>query len=340
MDDLFDCVNANTPDLRRGKKYSTNIKNNTPHFIHFANMKKFFGEITFMGCRRTPPSLEGWIWTLNGVERVWKTLSRHKCIKSLETRRLQQDPLENLFGCIRANCGCNTNPTVGQFVAGLKTAVLSNLPFLGSGNCEDDENEAIISNFKRLLSPPTGMHTAYVDAATLCDELEEEISSTFEHSIDESSGETQACAYVCGFIVKKNPNKCENCKKIFVSAYQEGFHSFIEFKEYSEVKKSLIYASKSLVECVERGATIIHSFLQKEAYKKNIKGLVMCQFENSINFEFLNDCIEHKNANINYLFNSVFHICIKRFCILKNRQFAQEYSASALKKKIDTLQGN
>lgn len=61
-------------------------------------------------------------------------------MKSLETRRLQQDALENLFGCIRANCGCNMNPTAVQFVAGFKTAILSNLAHITIGNCESDEN--------------------------------------------------------------------------------------------------------------------------------------------------------------------------------------------------------
>lgn len=336
MDKLFDSVNACTPDLRRGKSFSTNMKNNSPHLTHFTFMKKFFNELTFLECRRRPPSQEGWIWSINGIERIWRNLSIHKSIKSLETRRLQQDPLENLFGCIRANCGCNSNPTAGQFVAGLKTAVLSNLSFIGTGNCEDDENDVILTNFKTLLSPPTNIHTA--DATILTNELEESINSTFECSLQESSGEIQACAYVCGFIIKNNRNKCEICKNIFVSETQDRSHTFIEFKEYSDIKKSLIYASENLINCIESSATMINCLLETEAYKKKLKGTIEVLFKNSINFEFLDKCPEHKDFNINYLFNSVFHICVKRFCILKNRQFAEEYSASALKRKIDILQ--
>ncbi|CAK1591825.1 unnamed protein product [Parnassius mnemosyne] len=337
MDKLFDCVNACTPDLRRGKPYSTNMTNNTPHLTHFTLMKNFFKEMTFLGCKRAPPSQEGWIWSINGIERIWRNLSsKHKSIKSLETRRLQQDPLENLFGCIRANCGCNSNPTAGQFVAGLKTAVLSNLSFIGTGNCEEDQNQVILTNFKSLLSPPTDTHTAY--ATILTDELEESVNSTFECSLEESSGEIQACAYVCGFIVKNNLNKCEICEKIFVSETQERSHTFINFKEYSDLKKSLKYASKNLINCIESSATMIYDFLEAEAYKKKLKGTIKVLFKNSINWEFLDECPEHKDMNIDYLFNSVFHICMKRFCILKNRQFAEEYSASALKRKIDILQ--
>ncbi|CAK1589248.1 unnamed protein product [Parnassius mnemosyne] len=70
MDKLFDCVNACTPDLRRGKPYSTNMTNNTPHLTHFTLMKNFFKELTFLGCKRASPSQEGWIWSINGIERI------------------------------------------------------------------------------------------------------------------------------------------------------------------------------------------------------------------------------------------------------------------------------
>lgn len=97
--------------------------------------------MTFVGCPRTPPSQIGWVWTLNGVELIFKKLVKDHNVRSLATRRLQQDPLENLFGCIRGNCGSNTNPTTGQFVDGLKTAILSRLAHIGTtGNCEIDNN--------------------------------------------------------------------------------------------------------------------------------------------------------------------------------------------------------
>ncbi|XP_063896832.1 uncharacterized protein LOC126056415 [Helicoverpa armigera] len=203
MDDLFDGVNASTPDLRRGKIFSTNIKHNTGHLQMFDKMK-FFKTLEFLGCRGNPPSKDGWIWTLNGLEMVWKILSaKHTTVKSLSTRRFQQDPLENLFGCIRFNCGSNSNPTVAQFVAGLKTAVISNMAHTSSGNCELDSNSAIITNFKKLLTPATDMHTETEQSESVIEnEIEENIISSLEQNLEEGSSELQACAYVCGFIIK------------------------------------------------------------------------------------------------------------------------------------------
>lgn len=146
MDKLFDLMNADSPDLRRGKPYSTNWSKTSPHAEFIKKMKGFFQTMKFIGSPRRAPSQDGWLTTLNAFLILRKKLKAAN-ITTLATRRLQQDPIENLFGCIRGNCGSNTNPTCGQFVAGLRTAILSNLSRIGtSGNCESDNN-AIINHF-------------------------------------------------------------------------------------------------------------------------------------------------------------------------------------------------
>lgn len=69
-------------------------------------------------------------------------------------RCLNQDVIENLFCIIRQHGIHNTNPICVQFIAALKTAVLSELTLrLNNSNCE--ENDAIIfDNFKELLTNP------------------------------------------------------------------------------------------------------------------------------------------------------------------------------------------
>lgn len=235
MDDLFDSVNAYTPDRRRGKPLATNIQNSTGHMELFSQMKRFFKEMKFLGCRTPPPSQQGWIWTINGIERVWKNLTKkHKNIKSLATRRLQQDPLENLFGCIRGNCGSNANPTAGQFVAGLKTAVLSNLSHIVIGNCENDENAVMISNFKTLIAPDIGTS----NITEMEREIQQNINYSYSDNLSEGNdGEIDACAYVCGFILKNIPNKkCQVCKQILLAETELPENTFTEFKEYNENK--------------------------------------------------------------------------------------------------------
>lgn len=69
----------------------------------FAEMRRFISSMKYVGSKSKPPSQDGWIQTMNAIEKLWKNLQA-KNIKSLSTRRLNQDPLEDCFGCIRYNC--------------------------------------------------------------------------------------------------------------------------------------------------------------------------------------------------------------------------------------------
>lgn len=93
------------------------------------------------------------IKTLNAVERLSSNLEKRYKVKSLSTRRLNQDPLKNCFGCIRSNCGSNPNPNTVQFVAALKTAIIGNLLHSSRNkNCKDDNN-VILNDLKSFFKP-------------------------------------------------------------------------------------------------------------------------------------------------------------------------------------------
>ncbi|KAH9632244.1 hypothetical protein HF086_002879 [Spodoptera exigua] len=68
MDELFNGINASTPDLRRGKFFSANINHSSEHLQMLNKMKTFVKKFVFLGCRGYLPSKDGWIWTLNGIE--------------------------------------------------------------------------------------------------------------------------------------------------------------------------------------------------------------------------------------------------------------------------------
>lgn len=54
-------------------------------------------------------------------------MNEEERFKYLETRNLNQDALENIFGAIHLHCGSNNNPSLGQFVCALKTVIISGL---------------------------------------------------------------------------------------------------------------------------------------------------------------------------------------------------------------------
>ncbi|CAG4958764.1 unnamed protein product [Colias eurytheme] len=54
FDELFDAFNADNPDLRRGKKYSTNLTKRTPHLDLFKKMKMFIANMQYTGSKSNP----------------------------------------------------------------------------------------------------------------------------------------------------------------------------------------------------------------------------------------------------------------------------------------------
>ncbi|XP_045497005.1 uncharacterized protein LOC123697128 [Colias croceus] len=338
MDKLFDSVNSDSSDLRRGKIYATNLKETTPHLQLFKEMKLFFNTLKFLGCTRTPPSKEGWVWTLNAVELLWNKLrTKHSNVQSLATRRLQQDPLENLFGCIRGNCGANYNPTAGQFVAALKTSMLSNLAHLSTGNCESDYCESIIDNYKEILTKSTNICTndTILQNFSYSSDFSEELENVC--TAEPSTGEAQACAYVSGFLVKRLDCTCTNCHNILISKEKGSVeHLFIQFKEYSE-KQSLNYPHKNIINYVESCALVANRMFEDIGHEKQVLKRVKEKIIESVDHEFLKACPAHWEKNLNYFIHNVSYICIKRHCILKNRQFSEEASKASLKRKMDVL---
>ncbi|KAJ2946544.1 hypothetical protein O0L34_g12599 [Tuta absoluta] len=329
FDDLFDALNADSPDARRGKRCSTNMTHRSPHLKLFEDMKVFIRGMKFMGSSRTPPSQSGWIRTINAVERLWRNLN-NLGIHSLSTRRLNQDALENFFGCVRYNSGSNCNPTVSQFIAGVKTAIISNLRHACKRkNCEDD-NAALVDNLKAFLMTPGS------------DKGPELILETEPHTADSEidlfSPEAQACAYVCGFIVKKmRSESCDQCKKaLLANGDNELAHIFTSFKEYDATKKSLKYVSCNLVQAVECSACVLNNLFKNVLYKNNIKLLAVSTLER-INFQFLDVCRTHYSENVNFIKTSVFYIVIKRHLVLKNRGFAEEEQKKQMDRKLKIL---
>jgi len=75
-----------------------------------------------------PTSQTGWLITIVAVKHVWRKVSEEHKFKFLETRNLNQDAVQNTFGVMRLHCGSNIKPSVGQFVAALKTVIIKGLP--------------------------------------------------------------------------------------------------------------------------------------------------------------------------------------------------------------------
>ncbi|KAM7306730.1 uncharacterized protein ISCGN_010398 [Ixodes scapularis] len=139
MDKLFDCLNSSVVK-QPGDKLRYAIKEQSEHASFLEQCLPWIESWRFGSAdKRQPHTIKGWQVTIKAVLFLWGEVHQDLGFDSLLTRRLQQDALEKIFGIVRQQHGCNDNPTLFQFIAGLKHIMLGKLFKLSeSTNCEDD----------------------------------------------------------------------------------------------------------------------------------------------------------------------------------------------------------
>lgn len=144
MDQLFDSVNGSTYEADRGKELRCAISKDSPHLEFWKNAIAILNSARFQMEKGEviPPTLSNWVKTLYGFTYIWKRLNKMG-FKYLCPRNLNQDPLENFFGCMRSPGVRNVNPSYSSF----KSLIVNNFTSSHSpgANCESDDNYVLNS---------------------------------------------------------------------------------------------------------------------------------------------------------------------------------------------------
>ncbi|KAK3918525.1 LOW QUALITY PROTEIN: Ubiquitin carboxyl-terminal hydrolase 36 [Frankliniella fusca] len=108
-----------------------------------------------------PICLKGWIDNIKCFQRIWKNLHDNFNIRDLNLRTLNQDPIENFFSIIRSTNSSNRNPTVQQFIASMKTAIVNKLSssFIKGKNCADDP-AALLSDMLEVIGQSRSVNSS------------------------------------------------------------------------------------------------------------------------------------------------------------------------------------
>ncbi|KAL1489478.1 hypothetical protein ABEB36_014366 [Hypothenemus hampei] len=335
VNDIFDSVNGNR--LRQASDGGNLLRcRATAESGHMEFWAKALEEVqgwefqrrTKTGLLKSmPPCQKGWITSLNAIMGIWEYL-KSRGFDSLKTRSLNQDPLENTFGNVRAGCGRADNPTAAQFISSLKTQIINGLSSrpLG-GNCEEDE-ASLLSNLHNFLR--TGN-----DSAEHNKEDKETVGHTpqsSEHGILPNIAEqitdavvtgqlaTLSVAYVSGFVCKfayLGTGKCPQCANSLMGSPEEPHNVFIQNKEFSITTHHLIYPSVELVVAIGQAATIIENFLNVSPQIKNISSVLTSRLMSNVSFEFIK-CEQHKNYLVHEILKATINISIPWWCKRKN----------------------
>lgn len=163
----------------------------------FSNVKFFTASREFV-----PPSVKNWMLYFIYI---WKKL-KDIGFQFLCTRNLNQNRLENFFGCIRSHGIRNINPTWEAFIASVKSLLLNNFLSLHSQefNCQEDENTAgALDSLRYFLDK----HTSEVQEKDTIVTADAEFTFNFPKSVyfyDTNK-------YVAGYITRFLLQKIESC---------------------------------------------------------------------------------------------------------------------------------
>lgn len=240
---------------------------NRMHFVNKVNPNR----------AESVPFLKNLIFTIDSVLRTWKVL-KSLGFKSLDARRLNQDPLENHCGRVRSQGLKNHRPTPLQFKQIAKSLLIDNLTSDHSpgANCAADDDKFIFSwaeyenqavKEKPDLSIPTN--------------VKEHI---FRVQSDSTASMRKASKSLTAVIRKSN---CELCKSIF----EENLGRLVEslVNDTRPVLINLIAKIFTLNNVEERA----RNFLKREINfvvfsSKQHKEFLINTFLNSVIQEYLN----------------------------------------------------
>lgn len=117
FDQIFDCLTSSS--LHTPKEEFRPVTNTSQHEQMMSKMKSFVKSIKLIDPKSKKnvtsslKCLKALEITLTSTMLLWKSIQGS--VKFLCTRQLNQDPLENFFGCIRQQGGNSDSPTSQQF---------------------------------------------------------------------------------------------------------------------------------------------------------------------------------------------------------------------------------
>jgi hypothetical protein len=352
VDDLFDSFNGGAC-VDGEKPLRSPLSDNSPHTGHWTKASMEIKSWIFLkdgkpAFSHHPPSQNGWLSNITAVQHVWRTV-KEAGFTCLHIRNVNQDPLENTFGVIRSCCGCNSNPTVGQFVGALKTSIINGLAFRGlcGTNCEDD-GATLLDNLQSLLKAPDSalQNPSTSHGKETCDVPEsfhvtQQVQKDTRAVIHAGDMEVFSVAYVSGSIARQvlRNVSCDACKACLTSEVLLQSNVFIYFKEYSDTEQCLTYPSEKLVETVGAAVTIMESMMAEVAHLKSLEQRITAAIKNNVDLEWIRctGCSLHHQRIIDGIVRAVTRMYIPWWCRRRNTLMSAAARQRATKRKMKIL---
>lgn len=339
MDSLFDSVNGSRRSSKKGKLRGP-IKPNSEHFGFWREAIKILKNVRYVDSvskkaitnKKTyyvrVPSLDGWIITLESFERIANLLFNVYNLNYFYPRLINQDPLENFFGRVRAMNYRNVNPDSYTFVNSFKSLLISNVmgPHSLYSNCEEDNGDTVVDFINLLKVDPSNdkENVSPVDLNSMPATFSSLSASQAANAIIDAINErvsVHSSAYTAGYVCRRLSIKfkCKNCQHTYTANAKENFHEWIVQREYKKLKNSnLAYPAKAFLILYRDISAFIHSTLNKCAHIKGIGTHIKNGILSLFDFCWLG-CTKHKKVLIDYCVRLVLRVHIHNWCNTINK---------------------
>lgn len=311
----------------------------TPHSVHrdiWVKAKKHLKTMKFVKANRTEnvPTINNWIWTLDGLEILVTDLIKKHGVSSVWMRHLNQDPIENFFGSIRSH-GCrNTNPTPERFQSAFAALLINSLSSVHApgNNCEDDVATAlhplVVENCKSKESQSVDFNYNMIEDIHL-----KNLDEKFEN-IQVKAG----LQYCSGYFVKKAKGKIfKKCSKCNENLIDKNECEYIRYREFQK-KRWLCNPTINFVSNISQMQDVIRSVLLKNIEIKFLKEIIKTLVLITVDFSFIK-CNKHKEKLIDFLICIVTRFFTHSYCkninkiLCGSRNFDDEEDILQLKAK-------
>lgn len=313
-DELFDSLNGTLHRRDRCKVLKGPVTSSSPHFQFWEAAIKSIDGLKFLNCDKRPASQYGWLATIRAVRMLWNVVTKEG-FHHLETRNLNQDPVENFFGIIRQNCGQNHHPNVPQFVSALKTALIDGFSAPSTRqNCEMDEGN-FLSNLRSFLEKGLGSSGSERDNPSDMSTIA--YSKIQDRFFQTSMGglRVQSIAYVSSYICQRllKDLKCNDCKLTLTSDYLSSCHILTSFNDAADESGQFPLPSEEMVSAMVQGTNILENVMPDVAHKDKVCQQLSNEILHSVDFSFLK-CLPHKEKLKQDMSLFLSQIFVYRYC--------------------------
>ncbi|KAL3195374.1 hypothetical protein MRX96_015844 [Rhipicephalus microplus] len=155
------------------------------------------------------------VFTLKSVSHLAQVIFEADLCRYICTRRLNQDPIEMYFSCIRQRGGWNNNPSAAQFRQAYRRTLVH-------AQAASSRNANVLPQVQGICLPRSqGSITCTQAETTDCEEsMSANTLSLLEHDYaDISVFSSQVVCYIAGFIVRRVVRHlhCDDCAELLVS---------------------------------------------------------------------------------------------------------------------------